>query len=74
VQNSDVFMALLVVAAIAFQTWVTVRVRRSENYDAEQKRAQTRLIWLLPVIGAALAFAVLEDEDRKDPPNREQQG
>lgn len=62
-------MVALVVAAVVFQTWVTIRVRRSENYDAAQKRNQTRLIWLLPVIGAAVAFAVLEDDDRKDPPN-----
>jgi hypothetical protein len=28
--------------------------------------AQSRLIWLLPLIGAAIVGAVLEDEERRD--------
>lgn len=61
-------------AALWFQVWVTIKVRRSSDYDASQKSAQTKLIWLLPVIGAAVAFSVMENDTPKDPPDREQQG
>ena len=63
--------ALLLLAIVAFQVRTTVRVWRSGAFDRPQKMAQSRLIWLLPFIGAAIVGAVLEDEerrDRKDPP------
>jgi len=62
---------LLILAILAFQVRTTVRVWRSGAFDRPQKMAQSRLIWLLPFIGAAIVGAVLEDEerrDRKDPP------
>lgn len=70
-QKSDVFLCLLVAVALVFQIWVTLRVRRSAQYDSAQKSAQTKLIWLLPVIGAAVAFSVLEDEDPTTPDRKE---
>jgi hypothetical protein len=70
VNKSDVVLSLLVLAALAFQVWVTIRVRRSTDYDSGQKSAQTKLIWLLPIIGAAVAFSVMEKEDRKDESDR----
>jgi hypothetical protein len=63
------FGILLVVAAFLFQVWVTVRLRRTPIYDGSQKNAQTKLIWLLPVVGAAIVFSVLVSEEayeRKD--------
>jgi len=63
------FGILLVVAALAFQIWVTLRVRRTPIYDGAQKSAQSKLIWLLPVVGAAIVFSVLVSEEayeRKD--------
>ena len=63
------FGIVLVVAALAFQVWVTLRVRRTPIYDREQKSAQSKLIWLLPVVGAAIVFSVLMSEEqyeRKD--------
>jgi hypothetical protein len=74
VQNSDWFLGSLILAALTFQVWVTMKVRLSSQYDSDQKSAQTKLIWLLPVIGAAVAFSVLEKEDDKRPPDREQRG
>lgn len=72
VQKSDVVLTLFVLAALAFQIWVTIKVRRSNDYDASQKSAQTKLIWLLPIIGAAVAFSVMESETPKDPPDRQE--
>jgi hypothetical protein len=64
----------LVLAAVLFQVWVTVKVRRTAIFDVPQKRAQTKLIWFLPVLGAAVVFAVLQSEEqyerRDDPKNQ----
>jgi len=58
--------ALLIIAILAFQVRTTMRVWRSGAFDRPQKVAQSRLIWILPLIGAAIVGAVLDDEDRRD--------
>jgi cytochrome bd-type quinol oxidase subunit 2 len=63
------FGIVLLLAALAFQIWVTLRIRRTPIYDRAQKSAQAKLIWLLPVVGAAIVFSVLVSEEqyeRKD--------
>lgn len=63
------FGIALIVATLIFQIWVTMRLRRTQIYDRFQKNAQTKLIWLLPVVGAAIVFSVLVSEEayeRKD--------
>jgi cytochrome c-type biogenesis protein CcmH/NrfF len=62
-----VLLGILLLAGIfAFQVRTTLRVWRSRVFDKPQKVAQSRLIWLLPVIGAAIVGSVLEDEERRD--------
>jgi len=63
---AHVLGTLLLVAIVAFQARTTKRVWRSPAFDRPQKVAQSRLIWMLPFIGAAIVGAVLEDEDRRD--------
>lgn len=58
------FPVLFVAAAILFQLFVTFRVFRTDLYESEQKRGQAFLIWLVPVIGAAIAFWVLHDAEQ----------
>ena len=53
-------------SVVAFQARTTLYVWRSKLFDAGQKSAQTKLIWLLPLIGAVLVHSVLEDENRRD--------
>ena len=65
------FAIALLFAAFAFQVWVTLRLRRSPIYDGLQKRAQTKLIWLLPVVGAAIVFSVLASEERYERKDRQ---
>jgi hypothetical protein len=68
-QRGSWFGIVLLVAALVFQIWVTLRLRRTSLYDRSQKNAQTKLIWLLPVVGAAIVFSVLvgeEAHERKD--------
>jgi hypothetical protein len=63
----------LVLAAVLFQVWVTVKVRRTPIFDVPQKRAQTKLIWFVPVLGAAVVLSVLQSEEqyeRRDPKNQ----
>jgi len=63
---AHVLGALLIAAVLAFQVRTTMRVWRSGAFDRPQKVAQSRLIWILPLIGAAIVGAVLDDEDRRD--------
>jgi len=57
---------LLVAIGLAFQVWVTVRVFRSRLYEPSQKANQAKLIWLLPVLGAIIAFSVLTSEEQAE--------
>ncbi len=60
----EIIMAGALLALVAFQTWLTVRVFRSRLYERKQKIWQAQLIWLLPIIGAGLVFTILQDDDR----------
>lgn len=68
--RASIVGALVLVVVLLFQLRVTTRVWRSQAFDRPQKMAQSKLIWLLPVIGAALVSSVLEEEDErgKGPP------
>jgi hypothetical protein len=57
---------ILIIGAVIFQVWVTVRVFRSRLYEPSQKSAQAKLIWLLPVLGAIIAFSVLTSEEQAE--------
>jgi hypothetical protein len=61
-----IFGGVLLVIALAFQAFVTVRVFRSKLYEPAQKSAQAKLIWLLPVLGAIIAFSVLTTEEQAE--------
>jgi tellurite resistance protein TehA-like permease len=58
------YMIYVVVGgALLFQAYVTYRLWRSQVFDGQQKRAQSKLVWLVPVLGAAVVFSVLVDEE-----------
>lgn len=59
----EVFVGLAVLAVASFQAWLTVKVFRSGLYERRQKLLQAQLIWLLPIVGAALVFTVLREDD-----------
>ncbi len=61
--EAETSFVVLGVAALAAQVFLTVRVWRSSAYVREQKMAQTRLIWLVPIIGAMLVVAMMPPED-----------
>jgi len=75
-ERAVVIGAILILAAVLFQVFVTVRVFRSRLYETSQKSAQAKLIWLLPVLGAVIAFSVLTSEEQAErrASNRELRG
>ena len=62
----DLGPAVPLVIALAFQGWVTYRVWRSRVFERAQKLNQSKLIWLLPVLGAVMVFSVLSQEERAE--------
>ena len=62
----EVLVALVVLALISFQSWLTVRVFRSGLYERKQKIWQAQLIWLLPIIGAGLVFSILNEDQKAE--------
>jgi hypothetical protein len=57
-------LAVAVIVVLAYQGYVTIRVRGQDNYSTKQKVLQIALIWLLPVVGAAVvqAFSASDSE------------
>ncbi|MBK8254508.1 MAG: hypothetical protein IPK82_17800 [Polyangiaceae bacterium] len=64
----EIIVGAVILAVIAFQVWLTVRVARSKLYERKQKVWQAQLIWLLPVIGAGLVFSILQEDERAQVP------
>ena len=62
----EIFIALLAVAMVCFQVWLTVNVFKSRLYEQKQKIWQAQLIWLLPIIGAGLVFTILQQDRKAD--------
>lgn len=50
-------------AAILAQSFITVRLWRSDLYSRDQKIAQSVLIWILPVVGSIVVYAGLRQQD-----------
>jgi hypothetical protein len=65
----EVALSLAVAALVGFQVWLTRRVFRSTMFERKQKIWQAQLIWLLPIIGATLVFAVLQEERSQNRPS-----
>jgi hypothetical protein len=55
-------------ATVLLQILATRRVRRDISFAPEQRSRQLWLIWLLPLVGAAIVLAVLRDEPLVKPP------
>ncbi|MCC6553633.1 MAG: hypothetical protein IT372_11520, partial [Polyangiaceae bacterium] len=60
----EIILGAAVLAIVAFQLHLTVRVFRSRMYERKQKVWQAQLIWLLPIIGAGLVFTILQEDDK----------
>jgi Kef-type K+ transport system membrane component KefB len=56
--------AALVAGVFLFQVFVTYRLWRTQVFERAQKVAQSKLVWLLPMLGAVIVFSMLSDEER----------
>ena len=57
-----VIVPVLLLVTLALQVVATRRVHRDISFEPDQRRAQLWLIWLVPVMGAALVLSVLHEE------------
>jgi hypothetical protein len=57
-------LTFVLIALLGLQALATLRVWRSDDYDREHKAAQTRLIWMVPLIGAVVVLLVYGDAER----------
>lgn len=62
----EIVVGVVILAILAFQVYLTVRVFRSRMYERKQKVWQAQLIWLVPIIGAGLVFTILQEDDRAE--------
>jgi hypothetical protein len=62
----EALVALVALAVVSFQAWLTVRVWKSGLYERKQKIWQAQLIWLLPVVGAGLVFSILHEDSKAE--------
>ncbi len=53
-----------VVLFALFQGAVTWWIWRGDTFQRSEKIAQTKLVWLLPVLGAAVVLPMLIEESR----------
>jgi hypothetical protein len=64
--RAQIIGMLVLFALVGFQVWVTFRVWKAPFYERSHKWAQSKLIWLLPALGAVFAFSVLHDEEQAE--------
>ena len=55
---------LVIGVFVFFQSWVTWRVWHDDVFLRSEKSAQTKLIWLVPLLGAILVYSMLSDEKK----------
>lgn len=57
-----VIVPVMLLLTLVLQIIATRRVHRDISFEPDQRRAQIWLIWLVPVLGAALVLSVLHEE------------
>ena len=60
-------LILVLLVIVASNTFVTVQIWRNQEYRPGQRAAQVVFVWVLPVIGALLAFHVLREAHNTRP-------
>jgi hypothetical protein len=68
------FIALLFGVAVVFQVFVTIKLWRIDWYERAEKIAQSKLIWLIPIIGAVAVYSVIVEEDEPRGPTSHLRG
>lgn len=58
----EIAALVLLLAIVSLQAFATLRLRKSPSCSAEQKRVQTSLVWLVPVLGAVMVLSILHQD------------
>lgn len=61
-----ILVAVLIVLVIAYQIYISRRVARAPYYSDQQRLWQLIMIWLVPVIGAAVSQLMLSDTEASE--------
>ena len=62
--NIQLIVVAVLIAMLGYQVWASIYVYRAAEYDVKQRAAQLMIIWLAPVIGAALCHLFLRNSRR----------
>jgi hypothetical protein len=57
-QKELLFVVALGLVVLAANVWATVLVMRDSLSEPSQRMAQLLMVWLLPILGAVIVFAV----------------
>jgi len=57
----NILVTVLAVLAVGLNVFATSKVATSSHYEIGQKWSQVALIWLLPIVGAILAWSLTKD-------------
>ncbi len=60
-----VVLIAFLVGLVALQIFATVRVWRTDMYVRSEKMNQSKLVWLLPVLGAVIVLTVMSEENHR---------
>lgn len=62
------FAIIGLVVAVGFQVWVTHRIWKHAWFERSQKLNQSKLVWLVPVLGAMIVLSFIQEDDTAQSP------
>lgn len=62
------FVLYSLIALLAFNIYVNIKLLASSLFNKFQKIAQSIIIWFLPLFGAMLILYFVNDSDKEPPP------
>ena len=61
---TTILVSIIAAVLWALDTWATLVVIRNDQVDPRQKKFQYAFTWIVPVLGAGIVLAVLNDPSR----------
>jgi hypothetical protein len=71
-QKELLFVVALALVALATNVWATVLVMRDSLSEPSQRTVQLLMVWVLPIVGAVIVFAVHRSVEKPSGKYREQ--
>ena len=70
-QRELIFVVVLGAAVLTMNVWATILVVRDSLSERTQRIAQLLMVWLLPILGASIVFAVHRSAEKPSGKYRE---